>query len=143
MEQRGIRERLVGTWRLVSSRREEVATGRGEEQLGAEPRGFITYTPSGHVMALLTRGDQAPIGGDADRAAQHRAMVAYAGRYEVVGESVHHHVEVSWQPATVGTTFVRHVAFEGEDRLVLRSPPGPSAMDGLVSTITVTWRREG
>ncbi len=137
-----IRERLVGTWRLVSSQREEVATGRREDQFGPAPRGVITYTPDGHMMALLTRGDPPPIRDDADRAAQHRHMVAYAGRFEVVGDAVHHHVEVSWQPATVGTTFVRHVRFEGEDRLVLRSPPGPSAMDGLVAVVTITWRRE-
>lgn len=136
-----LRERLVGVWRIVSVWREELATGRRVEQLGTAPLGLIIYTPSGHMSATLTSGERRSTDTDAERAAVHRSMVAYAGRYDVEGDAVLHRVEASWQPATVGTTFVRHVSFDG-DTMTLRSPPGPSAMDGVAAVINVVWRRE-
>jgi hypothetical protein len=138
-----IRRRPAGTWRLVDCHREEVATGRRRtQQFGANPTGVITYTASGHMTALITRGDRpASARSEAERAALHGAMLAYAGRWEVAGDTVRHRLEVSWQPATVGDSFVRHVAFEGERALILRSPPGPSAVDGAVAVVTVVWER--
>ena len=140
MTEAEIRDRLVGSWRLLSCDREEMATGRRSAQFGPSPSGYITYAPSGHMMALITADGRAAASDAAGKAALHGSMLAYAGTWDVAGDAVRHRLEVSWQPATVGDTFVRHVAFEG-NRLILRSDPGPSALDGVLARVTVTWER--
>ena len=141
-EDEGIARRLVGTWRLLGCERQEVATGERSLPFGERPSGSITYTASGHMVALITRDGRKPPQSVAERAALHAGMLAYSGRWTVEDGSVRHRLEVSWQPATVGDTFIRHVTFDG-DRLILRSPPGPSAVDGVVAVVTVTWERAG
>ena len=138
-----IERRILGTWQLVETFREELATGRRVAQFGTAPDGRITYTPEHRMMALVTAGGSggARSPSEAERARLHGSMVAYAGRWEALDGAVRHHVEVSWQPATVGDVFLRHVRFEGTDRLVLTSPPGPSAMDGVESVVTIVWER--
>ncbi|MBY0331932.1 MAG: lipocalin-like domain-containing protein [Acetobacteraceae bacterium] len=138
-----IERRILGTWRLVETFREELATGRRVAQFGAAPEGRIAYTPEHRMMALVTAGGSggARSPSEAERARLHGSMVAYAGRWEALDGAVRHHVEVSWQPATVGDVFLRHARFEGTDRLVLTSSPGPSAMDGVESVVTIVWER--
>ncbi len=123
--------------------REESATGKRSAQMGAEAAGFITYTPEGRMNALITA---TPRGGPRtpsaeERAALHANMVGYAGRWEALEDAVRHHLEVAWTPALVGDVLLRNVRFEEPDRLVLTSPPGPSAMDGVVGVVTIVWER--
>lgn len=132
--------RLVGSWRLVETWREEAASGRREAQFGPDPRGWIIYTAEGRMMALITGSAWHPPRDLADRAALHAGMLAYSGRYTAFADRVEHRIDVAWQPAVVGQTFTRFVRFEG-DRLILTSPPGPSAIDGVVATVTVVWER--
>lgn len=138
-----VARRIVGTWRLVETYREESATGRRSAQMGRDAAGFITYTPEGQMNALITA---TPRGGPRtpsaeERAALHASMVGYAGRWEALDDAVRHHLEVAWTPGLVGDTFLRTVRFEDPDRLVLTSPPGPSAMDGVVGVVTIVWER--
>jgi hypothetical protein len=133
--------RIIGTWRLVETYREDSATGRRSAQMGPEAVGFITYTPEGRMNALITA---TPRGGPrtpsaTERAALHASMVGYAGRWEALEDAVRHHLEVAWTPGLVGDVFLRHVRFEAPARLVLTSPPGPSAMDGVVGVVTIIW----
>ncbi len=137
----GTAARLVGSWRLVETWREEAASGRREAQFGPAPSGWIVYTPEGRMMALITGSARHPPRDAADRAALHASMLAYSGRYTAFADRVEHRIDVAWQPAVVGQTFIRFVRFEGE-RLVLTSPPGPSAVDGVVATVTVVWERD-
>lgn len=138
-----IAARIVGSWRLVETWRQEIGTGRRVAQMGPAPAGLITYTPAGRMHALLTAtaegGPRSPT--DAERAALHASMVGYAGRWEAAADGVRHHVEVAWTPALVGDVFHRNVRFMPPDRLVLESLPGPSAMDGVLSVVTILWQR--
>ena len=38
---------LLGTWRMLSWKKEFVATGNAVDALGPDPEGFITYTADG------------------------------------------------------------------------------------------------
>lgn len=82
-----IRDKLIGAWRLVGTWREEVASGRRVELFGSSPRGLVIYTPSGHMSAIITASQPPSTADDAGRAAVHKTMVAYSGRYEVVGDA--------------------------------------------------------
>jgi hypothetical protein len=76
-------QRLMGTWKLVSAEREDVASGARSAYLGEDPSGFLHYLPDGRMMAIITRGGRkAPAGKVANAAeaeALIRSMVAYGG----------------------------------------------------------------
>ena len=58
-----MRDRLIGTWTLVSAVREEIPSGAKTACLGENPHGFINYSPDGRMIALITRADRkAPCG---------------------------------------------------------------------------------
>lgn len=139
-----MKDRLLGTWTLVSAEREEVATAKKTAFLGDKPSGFLHYLPDGRMMAIITRGDRkAPTGRVANAAeaeALIRSMVAYGGTYECAGDTVTHHCDISWNQSFTGTRQVRTVTFTG-DRLILSPPPSPDPTDGTMSVRRLTWKR--
>jgi uncharacterized protein RhaS with RHS repeats len=119
------REALVGSWRLVSSRR--TAAGVTVLPWGMRPSGVITYTPEGRLHVLIQRGGrsraQAGASTPAEKARLLDAFVAYAGTFTVDGDAVLHRIELASDPAMVGTTQVRRAATDGR-RLTLTSAGG-------------------
>jgi len=139
-----LRERLIGTWRLVAAEREEVASGAKTAFLGDNPTGFLHYMPEGRMLALITRaGRKAPadrIANAAEAEALIRSMISYGGRYECVGSEVIHHCDISWNESFTGTVQKRTVTFDG-DRLILSPPPSPDPTDGTVSIRRLVWEK--
>ena len=160
-------ERLIGTWGLVSFVRlvdgEPIA-----DVLGADPVGRLSYQADGHVTALLVRRDRPWVSGeeflsvgDEARGAAAREFVAYSGRFEIVGDRVVHHVDISLYPEHPGTELVRTVSWRDGgllelrtpsrgtrsgrsmcDRLIWRPEPGPCRSSSVTSA-TATRDREG
>jgi hypothetical protein len=136
MSEPGIRERLVGCWRLVGY----VTTGEGGETdhpLGNNPLGTILYTPDGYMSVQLARpgpfeDDQEPDG----------YYVAYSGAYEVDEQTrtVFHQVQVSVIPSWQGTTLIRRVQFREPGILVLSEKP--RLRDGVMTATTISWSRQ-
>lgn len=141
-----MKDRLLGTWTLVSAEREEVATGKKTAFLGETPSGFLHYLPDGRMMAIIARGDRKAPNGRVANAAEAealiRSMVAYGGAYECEGDTVTHHCDISWNQSFTGTKQVRTVTFAG-DRLILSPPPSPDPTDGTMSVRRLTWKRIG
>ena len=135
-----MKERLLGTWALVSAAREEVATGKVYHQFGEGARGYIAYMPDDRMMVLITGPGRKPATTDAERARLNQTMLSYAGRFIIEPDAVVHRIDVAWNPALVGVDQRRFVTFE-DDRLILRGSPGPSAVDGVVAKATITWAR--
>jgi hypothetical protein len=134
----GIRERLVGCWRLVGYDVISVDGGQTVRPLGDSPLGTILYTPDGYMSAQLTRpgpyeDDQGP---DA-------YYIAYSGAYDVDEHAgtVAHQVQVSVIPSWLGTTQIRHVQFREPAALVL-SASEPQLRDGVLTTVTISWSRQ-
>src|ERR1700712_143683 len=46
-------DQLIGVWKLISYERKILETGEVERTLGSDPIGYLTYTPKGHVSAVL------------------------------------------------------------------------------------------
>jgi hypothetical protein len=112
--------KILGIWKLVSYEAEFQATGEREPTLGKNPIGYIIFTPEGRFMAVLTRdGLKAPTT-DQDRADLLKSIFAFTGMYRFEGDKWITKVDVSCNPAWVGTEQVRYFQLDG-DRLQVTS----------------------
>ncbi|RPE80243.1 lipocalin-like domain-containing protein [Vulcaniibacterium tengchongense] len=125
----GLRDRLVGTWRVVAieDRRDRDDPGSAWIQpYGPNPRGYIVYDPTGHVSVHIMRTPAPARFADPDRpspaelAAIHEGYAGYFGTYRVdeARGTVTHHVEGGSLPDYIGTDQVRPVSVSG-DRLTI------------------------
>jgi hypothetical protein len=55
---------LLGTWKLKSFMREDVATSERRPALGEHPDGYIGYAPDGRMYALFVAGGRVVPSGD-------------------------------------------------------------------------------
>jgi lipocalin-like protein len=93
-------------------------------------------------MALTTAEGRGPGEGEAERAALHRSMLAYTGRYRVEGDESTTTVDASWNEVWNGTEQRRRYRVEG-DRLLVESAPGPSILfPGRTDHRVIVWERE-
>jgi hypothetical protein len=110
------RDVLVGNWRLVSFEREYQATGEREYPMGKTPTGYIVFLTEGRMAVVITgEGRKAPTT-DQDLAGLYNSLVAYTGSYRVDGDKWMTTVDVSANPAWVGTDQTRTFRITG-DRL--------------------------
>jgi hypothetical protein len=139
-----LRDRLLGSWRLVSAMREEMPSGEKTPFLGKKPTGFLHYMPDGRMLAMITRAGRKPPAGEVVTPAEAeglvRSMIAYGSRFECVGDEVLHHCDLSWNEKFTGTVQRRKVTFDG-DRLILSPPPSADPLDGKMSVRRLTWER--
>ena len=108
---------LVGTWKLVDWT-VAMEGGRTVRPFRGKATGVITYTDEGRMVATLMKTDRPMIGTRSfneatamERASAAAGYLSYAGSYEIVGDEVHHHVDVSLFPDWVGGTQIRHIAW--------------------------------
>lgn len=137
------KDRIVGTWKLVSVMYEDAQTKELTPVLGAHPRGYQIATPEGRWIALVTADGRPIPKTDEERARALRTMIAYSGRYRVEDGKVITKVEVAWNEAWVGGEQVRFLRFEGDDVLHIESPPMPHPnVNDKVVRVIVTWQRD-
>lgn len=90
--------------------------GRISYPYGKTPSGYIMYDTAGYMSVAITSGGRHAFAAGSihratarEKARAARTYLSYAGRYEVDGSQVVHHVEVSLYPDWVGTDLVRDV----------------------------------
>jgi hypothetical protein len=137
-----LRQKIVGTWKLVSVVYEDQATKERTPVYGEHPRGIQIATPEGRWLALMT-GENRPIPKtDEDRVQALKTMIAYTGRYRVENGKVITKVEAAWNEAWVGGEQVREIRIEG-DKLYIESPPMPHPnINNRMVRVIVEWERE-
>jgi hypothetical protein len=137
-----LRQKIVGTWTLISVVYEDQETKARTPVLGEHPRGRQIATADGRWLALVTAEGRTVPKTDAERAQALRSMIAYTGRYRVEDGKVITKVEAAWNEAWVGGEQVRFIRFEG-DRLFIESPPMPHPnQNDKVVRVIVIWDRE-
>jgi hypothetical protein len=142
MDDEELRQKIVGTWSLVSVHYEDQVSKERTPIYGAHPKGIQIATPQGRWLALMTAEGRSVPKTDEERAQALKTMIAYTGRYRVEVGHVITKVEAAWNEAWVGTEQVRAIRFDG-DRLYLQSPPMPHPnMNDKTVRVIVEWQRE-
>ena len=118
---------LIGTWTITGFLM-TAADGTASKPWGDDVSGLLIYTADGFVSGIL---------GPTDVNAEQPGF-GYSGRYEIVGNDVHHHVMASNDPKLIGSKQVRGVEFR-DDELILTSYTSLAFGEGYTGTIT--WRR--
>jgi hypothetical protein len=138
-------ESLYGTWKLVSFTQRVVATGETTEIFGSSPSGFLSYSRDGRMNAILVKDkrprpvDMANVTSE-ERAELFSSMYAYAGTFTVDGDTVTHHVDISWNENWTGTDQLRNVRLEG-DKLYISTNPQLSGLDEKIVVAELVWER--
>ena len=121
-----VKQRIVGTWKIVSSE-ETLKNGkkRFEPELGPHGIGFLIYSADGHMCAQGMNPDRPAWKNnlkptDQEKLSAFDGSFAYCGRYEIDAEKhiLLHLPEVSMTPDYVGTRQIRPYRFEGT-RMIL------------------------
>jgi hypothetical protein len=113
-----------------------------QEVFGRHPRGYLILTPEGRSIVVTTAENRKGGTGDAERAALHRSMPAYTGKYRVEGSDFITVVDVSRNEDWNGTEQRRHFRLEG-DRLFIEKAPAPGlAFPGKIDFRRIVWGRE-
>jgi hypothetical protein len=134
-------DNLTGTWKLISW---QVIVDNEPPQnvFGAHPKGFLILTREGRIMVVTTAEDRRGGIRDAERAALHKSMLAYSGKYRVEGNDLITTVDVSWNEEWNGSEHRRHYRMEG-DKLFIESAPAPSIVfPGKTDFRRIVWERE-
>lgn len=135
---------FVGTWRLVTY---EVRSSDGQVSypLGKDAAGYILYAEDGYMSVAFMQSNRPKFaaktlgeGSTGEKAAATDTYQSYCGKYEVQGEMVIHHVEVSLFPNLFGVDLKRTFTFDG-NRLTLS--PRPSLVDGKEQASHLIWER--
>ena len=136
---------LVGRWDIVSWV-QAYDDGRVQHPMGEDLEGFIRYTADGEMVCMIVRGDRAAFatGGqwdasDEEKAVAYQSMLSYAGRYEVVGDAVTHHVELSLFPNWAGGQQRRRFVFRDDGTLALEARLEADTQQAR--TARLVWRR--
>jgi lipocalin-like protein len=133
----------LGTWRMRSWTYEIVSSGERRDALGADPHGWIIYSPERVMVLVLKRNRKKPVGPlptPEEKLALYDTMFAYSGTYTVKSDRVIHHLDMSWNEAWTGTEQVRFCSIEG-DILTYTSAPAKNPLDGSEVVHTVKFER--
>lgn len=131
---------LIGNWKLISW--QVVIGDETQNPFGTHPKGYLILTREGRAVAITTADNRKPGPGDAERAALHKSMLAYTGKYRIEGDDFITTVDVSWNELWNGTEQRRHYKIEG-DRLFIESAPAPSILyPGKIDFRRIVWERE-
>ncbi len=135
---------VVGTWRLVSCEL-RTADGQVSYPFGEDALGYIMYTAEGRMGVILAAADRPQfasgdiLGGRTEEVvAAAKSFTSYFGTYELRGDRVVHHIEVSFFPNWIGVDQERVFEFDG-DRLLLSTPP--TLIQGAQRTAHLIWER--
>jgi hypothetical protein len=141
----GGRDKLVGTWKLLSASISTAGGERNDAPFGPSPAGFLTYTREGRMSAMISYGGRKPISvidlslaSVEEKAEAFSTCLAYAGRCTLMEDQVIHHVEISSLQNWVNTDLVRLIKFQG-DRITLATPP--TSINGKIQTWELVWDR--
>ena len=137
---------LVGSWRLISFElRDE--QGVVSRPWGDEVTGINTYTADGFLSEQFGSAHRPALAKDdwvsatpveIDLAA--RRYFAYAGSYELDGQSVTYHLEESLMPNWIGKTERRFWSVT-DDTLTITTPP--LLVGGKEQISILIWKRAG
>jgi Lipocalin-like domain len=142
-QKRSLKERLVGTWTLLSWEQKR-GDGTKVERYGTSPKGIAFFDAGGRYIITVMRSDRAKYASNAlwqgtpeENKETADGTITYFGTYSVseADSSIAIHVEGSSYPNWNGTDQKRFVSIVGE---LLTLTVRPSAGDAVTDVI---WAR--
>jgi hypothetical protein len=127
-----IDQRIVGTWRLKSTRGRDDAGNELDPPYGPVAMGLVVFQPDERMMAVLCDGRKALPGGEP------RQFMSYAGNYTFDGTTLSTRVDDSSDANRVGGDQIRTVRFE--DGLMVLSPQR-RLYAGVMQHQELAWER--
>jgi hypothetical protein len=135
---------IVGTWKMTSFVRKELATGKESRFYGERPIGYSVYTPGGTFFVYVVgEGRKRPTEAnatEAERAALYNSMYAYSGTYRVEGDKLVYQLDGSWNEVWTGTQRTVLAAIQGS-QLTINSLPFKGGVTGVEVVVTNTFER--
>ncbi len=135
------KDRLVGTWKLLSAVHEDVATKERKQVYGEHPNGYIVFTPEGRVFVILTADGRKVPQSEQERAAALISMSAYTGMYRLQGDKFITKVDVASNEAWKGTDQVRLYRIDGNKLYIETAPFSAPTFGGSMVRGILTWER--
>ena len=144
----GLRERLIGAWKLVSYVEEPIDGSTPFYPMGEKPEGIIMYTPDGYMSAQLMHPDRPAFasgdwfrGSDEEIKEDALGYIAYSGpiHTDEVKHTLTHSMFVSLFPNWLGQTQPRVVKIEGD--ILHLGTATPIMSGGKKVNSHLSWRR--
>jgi hypothetical protein len=139
-------EEIWGTYKLITAVTKYLDNGETVDIVGKNPTGYISYSRDGRMLALIVNTDGRPKPERADKATAderdrlYKSMLAYGGTYTYHGNSIEHHIDISWNETWTGTTVIRDIARDGRN-LIYTTKPAPSTLNGRMNVTTLVWTK--
>jgi hypothetical protein len=134
---------LIGAWRLLSFEFRN-KDGQVSYPFGEDAVGYIIYSQDGYVSITIMSANRPKFasgditgGSSEEKISAVDTFYSYCGRYEVRGDRVIHHLEVSLFPNWIGADQER--IFELEDSKLILS--APLLWGGVEQAARTTWER--
>ena len=140
-KQPSIRERILGSWDLISWDETTAATGEITYPCGKNAVGQIIYDASGRMSAQIMNPERREVGGQsrvnlswvkelsgAQALDVLSGFISYFGLFKVDEAKgiITHHVNGDIKPGTAGADKFRSADFLTKDRILLKYPNGPN-----------------
>jgi hypothetical protein len=140
-------QEVVGTWKLLTSVRQEVATGRTVDNLGAHPNGILVITAEGRFIIIETGEGRRPAQTIEEFANLQKTELAYSGMVSFAADPQNpqalkmiNHVDIAWNEEWLNTDQVRTLTLEG-GRLTIKTPPIKNPVSGDLAVSTLVFER--
>ena len=138
------KEKFTGAWKLIST---DYQTEDGEViyPFGEEVIGLLMYDGKRSMAAQVIKANRPDFasgdwlkGTPEELKSAFEGFRSYFGTYDVRGDRVVHHIEVSFFPNWIGVDQDRVFEFDG-NRLLLSTPP--TLVQGTLRTAHLIWER--
>jgi hypothetical protein len=148
VKEKGLREQLIGAWRLVSFIETPTDGSPRRFPLGEDAQGIIMYTPDGYMSAQIMRRDRRQLAsgdsfkGTPDELSKERTgYIAYSGPFHVdeARRSLTHSMNVSLFPGWIGQMQPRVVKIDGTQLHLSTATPTQSG--GVQVMAELIWER--
>lgn len=138
------KEKLLGVWVLVSNVHISVS-GKKYFPYGEKPLGRLMYTAENMMSVIISKSDRKKFAKDRmfegspdEKISATESFLAYTGKFEIIGNEVLHHVDMSFFPNWIGTVQRRFWKLE-EPNLILSTPP--FVFNNEEQTAELVWKR--
>ena len=132
---------IVGSWKVISYDIEFQNSGERRPFLGAQPHGYLIFTPQGRVISYLEAEGRKALATDDECVDAYWTIVAYTGTYRLEGNTWITSVDGAWNVELVGTELERTFELKG-NRLSVTSSWRPLRYDTRLSRVRLTFERE-